>query len=239
MPAVLSKAIGAGGGSTSWTSQKRNVVRIFNLFIGQDEVFSTCAAGETWDALPEEELCARDVYERFAYYMLYVYEPDQRKGEEHLDGSTTRNYLAIAIHLACDQFKAVGSDATKRFFDCLDTNSTSEHAKWLRGVKANIVRAHCERADAAGKKLDKSESAPPSGSHLLLPAHRLPAHTSLSPCAPIAGSHLPLSLFPSLPVRADCRLTPPSLPARSAHLPADDEEGQLAPPPDRGRILKT
>ena len=29
--------------------------------------------------------------------------------------------------------KAVGSDATKRFFDCLDTNSTSEHAKWLRG----------------------------------------------------------------------------------------------------------
>ena len=151
MPAVLSKAIGAGGGSTSWTSQKRNVVRIFNLFIGQDEVFSTCAAGETWDALPEEELCARDVYERFAYYMLYVYEPDQRMGEEHLDGSTTRNYLAIAIHLACDQFKAVGSDATKRFFDCLDTNSTSEHAKWLRGVKANIVRAHCERADAAGR----------------------------------------------------------------------------------------
>jgi len=29
-----------------------------------------------------------------------VYEPDQRKGEEHLNGSTTRNYLAIAIHLA-------------------------------------------------------------------------------------------------------------------------------------------
>jgi len=32
--------------------------------------------------------------------MLNVYEPDQRKGEEHLNGSTTRNYLAIAIHLA-------------------------------------------------------------------------------------------------------------------------------------------
>lgn len=90
--------------------------------------------------------------------MLNVYEPDQKKGEEHLDGSTTRNYLAIAIHAASDKFKAVGTDASKRFFDCLDTNSTSEHAKWLRGVKANIERAHCERADAAGKKLDKSET---------------------------------------------------------------------------------
>ena len=166
MPPASVKSIGAGGASVSWTGQKKNVIRIFNLFIEQDEELSE-RAQKTWDALPEEALCSPDVYERFAYYMLNVYEPDQKKGEEHLDGSTTRNYLAIAIHLACDKFKAVGSDATKRFFDCLDTNSTLEHAKWLRGVKANIERAHCERADAAGKKLDKSESAPPSGSNPL------------------------------------------------------------------------
>ena len=161
MPPVLSKSIGAQGASASWSSAKKNVVRIFNLFIEQDEELSKCAE-KTWHALPEEALCGPDIYERFAYYMLHVYEPDQRKGEEHLDGSTTRNYLSIAIHLACDKFKAVGSDATKRFFDCLDTNSTSQHAKWLRGVKANIERAHCERADTAGKKLDKSESMLPA-----------------------------------------------------------------------------
>ena len=162
------KSIGAGGSSRPWSNQKKNVVRIFNLFMEQDEELSS-RAENTWHELSEEALlCAPEVYERFAYYMLNVYEPDQKKGEEHLDGSTTRNYLAIAIHLACDKFKAVGSDATKRFFDCLDTNSTSEHAKWLRGVKANIERAHCERRDAAGKKIDKSESAPPSGSHLPL-----------------------------------------------------------------------
>ena len=150
-------------------------MRIFDLFIEQDDELSG-----VWEELSEETLCGRDVYERFAYFMLNVYEPDQRKGEEHLDGSTTRNYLAIAIHLACDKFKAVGSDATKRFFDCLDTNSTSEYAKWLRGVKANIERAHCERQDAAGKKLDKSESAPPSGSNS---PTKKPAHAFLSPCA--------------------------------------------------------
>ena len=40
MPAVLSKAIGAGGGSTSWTSQKRNVVRIFNQGVKIHRVFA-------------------------------------------------------------------------------------------------------------------------------------------------------------------------------------------------------
>lgn len=154
-PAV--NAIRAQGASASWSAQKKNVIRIFNLFLEVDEELSK-RAEKTWEVLPEEVLCFPDVYERFAYYMLNVYEPDQKKGEEHLDGSTTRNYLAIAIHAASDKFKAVGTDASKRFFDCLDTNSTSEHAKWLRGVKANIERAHCERADAAGKKLDKSET---------------------------------------------------------------------------------
>ena len=141
MPPVAK--IGAGGTSVSWTGQKKNVVRIFNLFIEQDDELST---GDAWEELSEETLCGPDVYERFAYYMLNVYEPDQRKGEEHLDGSTTRNYLAIAIHLACDKFKAVGSEATKRFFDCLDTNSTSEHAKWLRGVNEGEHRARALRA---------------------------------------------------------------------------------------------
>ena len=108
------------------------------------------------------------MYERFAYFLLHVYEPDQRKGKEHLDGSTTRNYLSIVIHLACDKFKAVGLDASKRFFDCLDTNSTSEFAKWLRGVKAN-----------------KSERALPSHSPCAPPLRTTVWLTppSLPPCA--------------------------------------------------------
>ena len=76
----------------------------------------------SWHLLAESTLCSEDVYERFAFFMLHIYEPDARKAEERLDGSTARNYLAIAIHLACDKFKAIGSNTTKRFFDCLDTN---------------------------------------------------------------------------------------------------------------------
>ena len=192
--------IGAQGASYTWTSQKKNVVRIFGLFIEQDEELST-GASTSWEELSEETLCGPDVYERFGYYMLNVYEPDQRKGEEHLDGSTVRNYLGIAVHLACDKFKAVGSDTTKRFFDCLDTNSTSEHAKWLRGVKANIERAHCERQDAAGKKIDKSESARAPSQFDTLPAtlshppiSLRACSKSLHRCSPSPLSHPPIFL---------------------------------------------
>ena len=75
-------------------------------------------------------------------YRSAIYKPDARKADERLDGSTAQKYLAIANHLACDKFKANGSDTTKRFLDCLDTNPTSEHAKWLRGLKTNIEREH-------------------------------------------------------------------------------------------------
>ena len=169
MPPVLSKSLSAKGVSASWTGQQRNVVRIFDLFAEQDEELSTLD-DKFWQSLPEATLCSADVYERFAFFMLHIYEPDARKADERLDGSTARNYLAIAIHLACDKFKAIGSDTTKRFFDCLDTNSTSEHAKWLRGLKANIEREHFARTNAAGKKLDKSESARSLSSNAAVPS---------------------------------------------------------------------
>ena len=161
-------ALSSKGQSASWNAQQKNVVRIFDIFAEQDDELS--ARKYNWHVLPEEMLCEPGIYDRFAFYMLNIYEPDSKRADERLDGSTVRNYLASAIHLAADKFKAVGSDATKRFFDCLDTNSTSQHAKWLRGLKTNIEREHFARASAAGKKLDKSESAclslnPPCSAH--------------------------------------------------------------------------
>jgi hypothetical protein len=153
----MSKALSSKGQSASWSAQQKNVVRIFDLFAEQDDELSTLDTS-TWHALPEQTLSEQGIYDRMAFYMLHLYEPDSKKGDERLDGSTVRNYLACLIHLAADKFKAVGTDATKRFFDCLDTNSTSQHAKWLRGLKTNIEREHFARFNAGGKKLDKSES---------------------------------------------------------------------------------
>ena len=141
----MSKALTSKGQSTSWSAQQKNVVRIFDLMAEQDEELSLLEE-HTWHTLPEQALCSPPVYERFAFFLLYTYEPDAKKADEFLDGSTSKNYLATLVNLAADKFKAVGSDASKRFFDCLDTNSTSPSAKWLRGLKANIIRISIERA---------------------------------------------------------------------------------------------
>lgn len=163
----VSKALSAKGSSTSWTAAKKNVVRIFDIFILQDEELlvdhNLGAEGITWEQLGEATLCAPAVYERFAYFLLYTFKIEQGNANQGdpQDGSTVRNRIGTAINLACDKFKATGSSDTKRFFDCLDTNSTSEHAKWLRGLKANIMRETFERDKAAGKQMDNSESKPP------------------------------------------------------------------------------
>lgn len=154
MPPSPRKSLSSKGMSQSWSSQQKNVVRIFDLFAEQDDELQALEE-HSWHALPEDVLSSPEVYERYAFFLMHIYEPDARKADERLDGSTARNYLACLIHLAADKFKAVGSDASKRFFDCLDTNSTSQHAKWLRGLKANIEREHFARVTAAGKKLDK------------------------------------------------------------------------------------
>ena len=52
--------------------------------------------------------------------------------------------------------EATGSDAAKYFFTCLDVNSTSDVANWLRGLKKNIRRASFNRSRDAGEKMDQS-----------------------------------------------------------------------------------
>jgi hypothetical protein len=159
----VSKALSAKGSSMSWTAAKKNVVRIFDIFIQQDEELLAAAGIVTWEQLDEATLCAPAVYERFTYFLLYTFKIEQGNANQGdpQDGSTVRNRIGTAINLACDKFKATGSSDTKRFVDCLDTNSTSEHAKWLRGLKANIMRETFERDKAAGKQMDNSESKPP------------------------------------------------------------------------------
>ena len=83
----MSKAVTSKGQSASWSAQQKNVIRIFDLFADDDEELSLLDQ-HSWHALGEEILCAAPVYERFAYFLLYTYEPDAKKADEFLDGST-------------------------------------------------------------------------------------------------------------------------------------------------------
>lgn len=149
-------ALCATGNSSSWNAAKTNVLRILNLFIAQDDELD----GD-WDSLPEDVLCAKQFYERLAYFLLHEYKiPGGSKNAGlPLDGDTPMTYLNVAVNQAANKFRAAGTDATKGFFNCLDQKSTSQEAIWLRGLRANMKRAIFERAALAGAEMDKSEGA--------------------------------------------------------------------------------
>ena len=152
-----------GAGATSgYLGQKGNVKNIFNTWAETD---ASELDGTTWDQLPEATLCSKDVYERFAYFMLHVHlNGTHASGLPKLgvDASTCGNYLGIIIHLAQDKFKANGSAEAKQFFSCLDKLSSSPEAIWLRKLKSNVTREHIDRAMISGTPLDKSASELPT-----------------------------------------------------------------------------
>lgn len=169
-----------GAGATSgYLGQKGNVKNIFNTWAETD---ASELDGTTWDQLPEATLCSKDVYERFAYFMLHVHlNGTHASGLPKLgvDASTCGNYLGIIIHLAQDKFKANGSAEAKQFFSCLDKLSSSPEAIWLRKLKSNVTREHIDRAMISGTPLDKSASELPTPT----PAIRY------TPARPCHGSH--------------------------------------------------
>ena len=167
-------ALSAKGKSPSWAGQQGNVKNIFNEFAEQDPELDT-----DWDNLDEATLCAQPVYERFAHFLLFVYliPAGAKNAGLPLEGDIPKNYLNIVINLAASKFKATGTDTTKRFFDCLDSKSTSDVAVWLRGLRANMKREIFERANETGAQMDRSEGELSQPAHLLAPdpaLHALP-----------------------------------------------------------------
>jgi hypothetical protein len=147
--------ITAEADSDSWIQQKSNVARIFDLFLAQDEV-----GGNTFDALAEEVLCDRPIYERLGGFLVHVYKipPGVKNAGFPLATDSVLNYMGTAINRAANNFKASGTTATKEFFFCLDIKSSSDSALWLRKFKKKLSRVCFERAKAAGEQMDNSES---------------------------------------------------------------------------------
>eukprot|EP00966_Prymnesium_polylepis_P333908 7389315-Prymnesium_polylepis.1 len=66
------------------------------------------------------------------------------------------DYLGLLLNLASDRWKVTGSDSVKLFFTCLETNSTTESAVWLRKMKAKMIRICFASAKESGEEMDKS-----------------------------------------------------------------------------------
>ena len=63
------KITGAGA-TAEYLGQKVSVKKHFDTFAATD---ASELGGIKWDALSEETLCSKDVYERFAYFLMQVH----------------------------------------------------------------------------------------------------------------------------------------------------------------------
>ena len=95
-------------------------------------------------------------------YDLLVYPLVENDRESHLE-KTAKAYFSTMMHLARDQCfrletknnKKVRAE-TRLFFSCLIPKGTNEEAKWMYGVKKNIVRFLFEVFKKTGETIDHS-----------------------------------------------------------------------------------
>ena len=126
---------GDKGQSDSIVQQRTNVRRIFNKFRSWQSVAGKYQV--EFDALAEGVVCSKELHEEFATYLVnedgtgYVQETGQWAGLPLSLGSV-EDYLGCLLNLAAQRFKATGQADTKLFFTCLDRNSTTDSARWLR-----------------------------------------------------------------------------------------------------------
>ena len=108
--------------------------------------------------MSEATLSSQAVYEAFATYLMREYK-QPGSADQFLTASTAVAYLRAIINRSSARFKAVGTDSSKLFFTCLESNASTAAADWLKGLTKNMLREGFERVKAAGAQHDNSPPA--------------------------------------------------------------------------------
>jgi hypothetical protein len=147
------------GMSESLAKKRISVKKIFEQFRCSDGDY-TDMLPSPWDSLPEQALCCKEVYAMFAHYLLHDYKQTGNAADggagKNLGATTILDYLSVSLNLARNKFEPNGNPETKLFFTCLDKDSNSAPAVWLRGIKRNITRTCFLRSAKSGESMDKS-----------------------------------------------------------------------------------
>ena len=143
--------------SDSWLSTQRNVERIFNDKFRTSSTERAQKYPAAWSELSERQVCCFSLYDDFAKFIAFEYKIE--KGEYNgnfLSAGSVLDYLGCLIQIAANKHRASGTPETKLFFTCQDLNSTTDSARWLRGLRNQLQRDLFQRAMDNGEKMDKS-----------------------------------------------------------------------------------
>ena len=165
--------LGAKGVSTSSVNTKTRVLKVFDEDFRGSSQARRLKYVTTFMQLPAALVCDTVIYEEFSSYLLdeYVIPEGSRNNGDHIASNTFLKYLATLLRLAEELFKPGATDRRIiTFFCCLDSTSTSDEARWYKGLKDNIER-HCflrAMKGSGGDSLDQSPGVwrpPPRAPH--------------------------------------------------------------------------
>ena len=151
--------IGADGTSVNWTRRKNDIERQIDEFLLSEIARDVLKLQPPWSKLAASTLIDPLFYQHFAANRVDVTIPEGRKnaGSHFAAGSvvTTLNGAVRAAYNKLSKPPGLTPEAMD-FFKCLDENSSSAPAKWLRGVRYNTKRAVFSRSVDDGEEQDQS-----------------------------------------------------------------------------------
>ena len=102
--------------------------------------------------LPEKVVTDKMLYETFADFLTkpaedqgYVIEPGNKNSGQSLSYGVVGNAIRAVLWIARAAHYEKGTSDTKIFFQCLDSNSSSSQATWLKGLITNVRRLSFKR----------------------------------------------------------------------------------------------
>ena len=158
---------------------------------------------DPFDALGADALLSQATHGGFALFMIdeVIIPKGQRNAGKNYAHGTALDYMGAFLNLCDAKCKPTASPAGLQFLACLDSRSTSDSAKWWRGVKNYVIRTGFMRMRDAGEEMDKS-AAPLSLPHVQAMCRSLALEGSAQVCHLLRARCLPTRAPASVPMSA-------------------------------------
>lgn len=157
-PAHSFEAMQATGQSREWIKYKSNVMRILVLMLAviNDPTSTHPLKGvypRSFDAFTPDMGCTERIYGLFATWLAEEYDTSDGKADPptFLSPDVAVAYLRALIHTGKAKFSHI-DDRARLFFTCVDAQSTSAKALWLKGLINNMHRTMCQRVSPSQRE---------------------------------------------------------------------------------------
>lgn len=150
-PPPAFEAMKSTGQSEKWKKYKSNVMRILVLMLQVINGLSSThplkgVYPASFDEFTADHACTEQIYGLYATFLAEQYDTTGGRAEQptFLSPDVAVAYLRALIHTGKAKFGQI-DDRARFFFTCVDAQSTSAMALWLKGVINNMHRTMCQR----------------------------------------------------------------------------------------------